>query len=219
VRENSAAPPAAPAPSSQVRDDVVDGDVRHDAARSSKGAGRRLTFAVGIAGLSALAAIGLWRFTAEHPVASRGAETTVTSPDAAASAVARSPSSLDLGSAMAPDAVRQAAAEWRTKLSRQAESGAVQAQYDLAVSFECGQEKNLNEAKRLYKAAATQGHDAARERLTALETPLPQDARDREHETIRREINCLSELQKASGKVLNEMDENSRKALSNIKPG
>jgi TPR repeat protein len=120
---------------------------------------------------------------------------------------------------MPADAVRRAGIDWRSRLAREAESGAAQAQYDLAVSFECGQDKDLNQARRWYKAAAVQGHAAARERLTGLDQPLPEDARDREHEKVRRDINCLSELQKASSKVLNEMDENAKKALRTIKPG
>ena len=102
---------------------------------------------------------------------------------------------------------------------RRASDGSADAQYSLALTYECGQDKNLPLATRWYESAAAQGHAAARAALTALQTPLPSDAREREFATIKRDMDCLSRMQKDTTKTLDQMDDKAREAIKRIKPG
>jgi TPR repeat protein len=99
-----------------------------------------------------------------------------------------------------------------------ARQGSAEAQYRLAVIYECG-DKNLPLAKRWYEAAAAQGHVAARNALAALQAPLPSDAREREIADIRRDMNCLGRLQENANDANLENDNRAKEAIKRIKPG
>lgn len=99
-----------------------------------------------------------------------------------------------------------------------ARQGSAEAQYRLAVIYECG-DKNLPLAKRWYEAAAAQGHVAARNALAALQAPLPIDAREREIADIRRDMNCLGRLQENANDANLENDNRAKEAIKRIKPG
>jgi TPR repeat protein len=79
------------------------------------------------------------------------------------------------------------------------------------VIYECG-DKDLPLAKRWYKAAAAQGHVAARSALAALEAPLPTDAREREIADIRRDMNCVGRLQENANDANLENDNRAKEA-------
>ena len=105
------------------------------------------------------------------------------------------------------------------EISRRAAGGSAEAQFDLATAYECGNNKNLPEALHWYELAAAQGHAAAREALTELQTALPTEARDREFRRLQRETRCLAKLQKETTKTLDQMDDKAREAIRKIKPG
>lgn len=115
----------------------------------------------------------------------------------------------------APDGVADVLQETK----RRASDGSADAQYSLAVTYECGENKNLPLATRWYESAAAQGHAAARAALTALQAPLPSDDKGREFATIRREVDCLGRLQKDSTKTLDEMHDKAQEAIRRIKAG
>ena len=76
---------------------------------------------------------------------------------------------------------------------RRASDGSADAQYSLALTYECGQDKNLPLATRWYELAAAQGHVAAREALTVLQdAPADRSQGAGVRNAIRRDISCLS---------------------------
>ena len=115
----------------------------------------------------------------------------------------------------APDGV----AELLQETKRRASDGSADAQYRLALTYECGADRNIPLATRWYASAAAQGHAEARTALTALQEPLPSDDRGREFAGLRREVRCLGLLQESTNKTLDEMHDKAQEAIRRIKAG
>ena len=117
-----------------------------------------------------------------------------------------------------PVDVAAAQGELHERAARAAAGGTAQAQFEFATLFECGDDKRPDEALRWYRRAAEQGHAPAREALAMLSVPPTADARQAEFRAAQRETKCLSEMQKHLSRTLNELDEQARAAIRNIKP-
>ncbi len=178
-----------------------------------------------MAGAAVLAGAGVaaWLFMspstpAPEPVVAQAA---VESAPVAAIAPAPAPPSR-LGNVLGAIAGADQPAAWRgaarERLLRAAQAGGAEAQFNFAVENECVEPRDLQEARRWYRLAAAQGHGPAAAALAALEAPAPADARGREAQALRREVACLSEMQKASSETLDRMNEQARDAIRQIKP-
>lgn len=117
-----------------------------------------------------------------------------------------------------PFNVAAAQGELHERAARAAAGGTAQAQFEFATLLECGDDKRPDEALRWYRRAAEQGHAPAREALAMLSVPPTADARQAEFRAAQRETKCLSEMQKHLSRTLNELDEQARAAIRNIKP-
>ena len=180
---------------------------------------------VAIAGVGALVAAGAVivmtaqrgsasaRGSSDAPVAATTGEPAPLAGNPAASDVADQHTVFGLGG------VPAGFAEQLQETKRRANGGSADAQYSLAVQYECGQDKDLALAAQWYESSAKQGHVAARAALTALQKPLPTDAREREFATIRRELDCNSRMQDEVTKSLDEMNDKAGDAIKHIKPG
>lgn len=100
-----------------------------------------------------------------------------------------------------------------------ANQGSADGQYRLAVTYECGNDKNMPLATRWYEAAAAQGHVGARTALAALQSPLPADPKERELAVIRRDVSCVGRLQENVNDSIQEMNDAAKNVIKNIKPG
>jgi len=109
--------------------------------------------------------------------------------------------------------------EMRDEYKRLASAGSADAQYRLAVVYECGDQRDLPLATHWYEAASGQGHEGARQALATLREPLPVGARDREVAATRREMNCLGRLQQNLTESIDDMNKASREAIRNIRGG
>ena len=103
-------------------------------------------------------------------------------------------------------------------IRRSAELGSAEDQFKMGAFYEFGLKsipKDLNEAAKWYRKAAAQGHALAQEGWEDLSR---NDASPSSLEAIRLDSRRLSRMQVVGSVVLNEMDEQARRAIRNIKP-
>ena len=103
-------------------------------------------------------------------------------------------------------------------IRRSAELGSAEDQFKMGAFYEFGLKsipKDLNEATKWYRKAAAQGHALAQQGWEDLSR---NGASPSSFEAIQLDSRRLSRMQVVGSVVLNEMDEQARRAIKNIKP-